>query len=103
VEVVLGEASMPVEQLQTVVLEDFNSYTTEPWPVALLWAKMDFQFQQASLTEAVEEAAAMPAKRQRQCLEVMVGCTVREEAGVAQGRDLIAARVELARKALWWL
>jgi hypothetical protein len=64
VEVVLGEASMPVEQLQTVVLEDFNSYTTEPWPVALLWAKMDSRFQLTFRMVGVEGVEEMPAKRQ---------------------------------------
>jgi hypothetical protein len=92
---------MPVEQLQTVVLEDFNSYTTEPWPVALLWARMAFQFQQTFLTEAVEEAAAMPAKRQRQCLDATVGCTVLVGAEVALDKDLQAARAETERRALW--
>jgi hypothetical protein len=33
----------------------------------------------------------------------MVGCTVLEEAEVAQGRDLIQAQVAMEHKALLWL
>jgi hypothetical protein len=99
-EEVLEEASMPVEQLQTEELEDSNTFTTERWPVALLWGRMAFPYQPTFLMEAAVEVEEMPVRQSQQCLEAMEVFMEPVVVEVERDKDLIAALVGLVRKEL---
>jgi hypothetical protein len=79
---------------------DSSIFTTEGPSAERLWGKMGYQCLLACHMAEAAAAAAMPARPLRLCLAEMEGSTALAEAEAALDKDLIAARVELAHKAL---